>query len=63
MALRKDSAVQENLGLESSTSRDSDEEPPLTQPNPRKRTRSVSANLETDVQDNLSMDLYDLLQA
>lgn len=50
-----DSAVEENLGLKFSTSRGSDEEPPLTQTNPRKCPRSVSANPETDVQVDISM--------
>ena len=51
-------AVQEKTGSESSNCPELDDEPPLRQIIPRKRSRSMSADIETDNEDEFAAELY-----
>ena len=58
MARGVDGAVQEKTGSESSNCPELDDEPPLRQIIPRKRSRSMSADIETDNEDEFATELY-----
>lgn len=58
MAQVVDGAVQEKTGSESMNCPESDNEPPLRQIIPRKRSRSTPADIETDIEDEFAANLY-----
>lgn len=58
MARGTDGAVQQKTGLESSNCPVADNEPPMRQTIPRKRSRSMSVDIETDIEDDFAANLY-----
>ncbi len=58
MARGKDGAAQEKMGAESSNCPDSENEQPMRQTIPRKRSRSTSVDLDLDTEEDFAADLH-----